>query len=60
MTLGSSGEVLVFMRRERPHLVFASDGVTQVALTSGAGIDAVGKYGDATWTVLQPLKTLDG
>jgi hypothetical protein len=27
-----------------------------VALTNGAGIDGIGKYGDATWTFLQPLR----
>jgi hypothetical protein len=52
----ASGGVLQFHRRERPHLVFAPDGYTPVALTNGAGIDGIGKYGDATWTFLQPLR----
>lgn len=55
----TNGEVVEFKRRERPHLVFAADGVTPVALTNGAGIDGVGMYGDATWTFLQPLKTAE-
>jgi hypothetical protein len=51
------GRELEFERRERPHLVFAPDGVTPVALTNGAGIDGTGQNHDATWTFLQPLKT---
>ncbi len=46
----SSGEVLEFHRRERPHLVFAPDGVTPKALTNGVGLDGIGRFGDATWT----------
>jgi hypothetical protein len=53
----TDGRELQFHRRERPHLVFDKDGVTPLALTNGAGIDGIGKYGDATWTFLQPLKT---
>lgn len=50
-------EVVEFTKRERPHLVFGKDGVTPVALTNGAGVDGIGKYGDHTWTFLQPLGT---
>jgi hypothetical protein len=52
----ASGEALEFTKRERPHLVFGPDGITPVALTNGAGIDGIGKFGDATWTFLQPLR----
>ena len=52
-----NGTQIEFHRRERPHLVFAADGVTPLALTNGAGIDGIGQYGDATWTFLQPLET---
>ena len=51
-----SGQTLEFRQRERPHLVFAPDGVTPLALTNGAGVDGNGKFGDATWTFLQPLR----
>ena len=53
----SPGEVVQFYKRERPHLVFAADGVTPVALTNGAGVDGIGEGGDATWTFLQPIKS---
>ena len=46
----STGEVLEFHRRERPHLVFAPDGVTPLSLTNGVGLDGIGRFGDATWT----------
>ncbi len=43
-----------FTRRERPHFIFAEDKCTPIALTNGA--EYGGKYGDATYTVLQPVK----
>jgi len=39
-----------FARRERPHLVYAADGTTPIALTS-----AVTYAGDASYTLLQPI-----
>ena len=53
----TDGRALEFHKRERPHLVFAKeDGVTPIALTTGSGIDGIGKYTDHTWTFLQPIK----
>lgn len=53
----SSGQVAQFHKRERPHLVFGKDGVTPVALTNGAALEgSIGKFGDATWTFMQPLE----
>ena len=42
-----------FPRRERPHLIFDDDGCTPIALTNG--LNYGGKYGDATYTLLQPI-----
>eukprot|EP01084_Bolivina_argentea_P270673 460311_1 len=44
-----------FSRRERPHLVFGDDKCTPIALTNGAQYG--GQYGDATYTLLQPVKS---
>ena len=52
----TDGRSVEFTKRERPHLVFAEDGVTPLALTNGAGVDGVGKHGDHTWTFLQLLR----
>ena len=52
----TNSTVVEFSRRERPHIVLGKDGVTPIALTNGAGMDGVGKYGDHTWTFLQPLQ----
>ena len=49
----TDGTSFTFARRERPHFVFAEDGVTPVALTTGAQYG--GKYFDATYTMLQPV-----
>ena len=49
----TDGGAFTFSRRERPHFVFAQDGVTPLALTNGAQYG--GKYGDATYTLLQPV-----
>ena len=49
----TDGSSFTFTRRERPHFVFADDGVTPIALTNGAQYG--GKYGDATYTLLQPI-----
>ncbi len=43
-----------FPRRERPHLIFDDDQCTPIALTNG--VEYGGKYGDATYTLLQPIK----
>eukprot|EP01084_Bolivina_argentea_P162424 282673_1 len=48
------GSSFRFTRRERPHFVFADDDCTPIALTNGAQYG--GKYGDATFTLLQPIK----
>ena len=53
----AGGGTVEFTRRERPHIVVGKDGVTPVALTNGAGVDGIGKYGDHTWTFLQPIRT---
>eukprot|EP00755_Sulcionema_specki_P033638 Sspe_Gene.2299::Locus_757_Transcript_1_1_Confidence_1.000_Length_1588::g.2299::m.2299 len=47
------GTTTSFSRRERPHFVFADDGCTPIALTTG--VQYGGKYGDATLTLLQPV-----
>ena len=39
-----NGTQMEFTKRERPHLVFAPDGMTPLALTNGAGIDGIGQY----------------
>jgi hypothetical protein len=42
-----------FSRRERPHVLFAADGTTPVALSSG--VQYGGLYGDAVFTLVQPI-----
>ncbi|CAH1787739.1 unnamed protein product [Owenia fusiformis] len=49
----TDGTEFEFTRRERPHFVFDKDGVTPLALTSGAQYG--GKYNDACYTLLQPV-----
>ena len=49
----TDGNSFVFSRRERPHLVFAEDDVTPVALTTSAQYG--GQYFDASYTLLQPI-----
>ena len=49
-----------FMMRERPHLVFAEDGVTPLALTNGAAVGPCtgmtqGSKNDYSYTLLQKL-----
>lgn len=51
----TDGTSFTFTRRERPHFIFADDGCTPIALTNGA--EYGGQYGDATYTLLQPIKT---
>ena len=51
----TDGGTYSFSRRERPHFVFGADGVTPLALTNGAQYG--GQYGDATYTLLQPVAT---
>lgn len=51
----TDGTNFTFSRRERPHFIFADDGCTPIALTNGAQYG--GKYGDATYTLLQPVKS---
>eukprot|EP01061_Rhynchopus_euleeides_P015551 TRINITY_DN2650_c0_g1_i1.p1 TRINITY_DN2650_c0_g1~~TRINITY_DN2650_c0_g1_i1.p1 ORF type:complete len:474 (+),score=194.63 TRINITY_DN2650_c0_g1_i1:320-1741(+) len=50
----ADGTTDVFSRRERPHFIFADDECTPVALTTGVVYG--GKYGDASYTHLQPVK----
>ena len=45
--------VLAFSRRERPHFVMDDDGCTPIALTTGNQYG--GRFGDATYTLLQPI-----
>jgi hypothetical protein len=52
--------MIVFNRRERPHIVLGKDGVTPVALTNGVGIVGNEGRGDAYRTFLQPLATTRG
>jgi len=47
------GTNFTFLRRERPHLLFDSDGTTIVGLTSGVAYG--GEAGDATFTFAQPV-----
>ena len=55
------GTPFVFSRRERPHPVFAADGVTIVAITTGVEYsDATTNGTDATFTFLQPVGAAGG
>ena len=47
----TDGTSTTFTRRERPHLVFADDGCTPLALTNG--VVPGGSTGDASHTLLQ-------
>jgi hypothetical protein len=51
--------VVQYMSGDRPHLLFGKDGVTPVALTTGAGTGwgATGMDQDQTFTLLRPLRT---
>ena len=59
----ADGTVFNSIRRERPHLIMAADGVTPVALTSGVQYGTIPyptqKYGPegAVYTLLQPVRT---
>merc|ERR1712176_1577070 len=50
----TDGTNFIFSRRERPHFIFDIDDCTPIALTNGAQYG--GQYGDATFTLLQPIK----
>lgn len=49
----TDGEVHTFSRRERPHMLFAPDGTTPLALSTG--VQYAGGYGDAVFTLVQPI-----
>ena len=49
----SDGSWQTFSRRERPHLLFAADGVTPIALSTGVEYGG----GDAVFTLVQPVAT---
>jgi hypothetical protein len=54
----TDGMPFAFSRRERPHPVFAADGVTIVAVTNGVEYqDETTAGGDAVFTFLQPVVT---
>ena len=51
------GTTFSFLRRERPHLVFADDGFTIVGLTTGITYnDSTTKGNDACFTFFQPVR----
>ena len=51
----TDGSSITYGRRERPHFIFDSDDkCTPIALTNG--VQYGGEYGDATFTLLQPVK----
>ena len=50
----TDGTTKTYSRRERPHFVFADDGCTPIALTNG--VQYGGQFGDATFSLLQPVK----
>ena len=53
----ADGSAFSFSRRERPHPVFAQDGTTIVAITTGVQYsDSTTKGHDAVFTFLQPVK----
>lgn len=53
--LFDDGSKIEFSRRERPHFIMSSDdGCSIVGLTTG--VQYGGTYGDATYTLLQPVK----
>lgn len=49
----SDGTTITYDRRERPHFIFDDDGCTPIALSNG--IQYGGTYGDATFTLIQPI-----
>ena len=49
----TDGTKFTFPRRERPHLIMDDDGCTPLAVTSS--VEYGGRYGDATYTLLQPI-----
>jgi hypothetical protein len=49
----TDNSTFAFSRRERPHVLFAADGTTPVALSSG--VQYGGLYGDAVFTLVQPI-----
>ena len=60
VTFTDTGAAFDFVRRERPHMVFAKDGTTPVAVTNGVAFadqPAPAPYGteSATYTLLQPV-----
>lgn len=65
VTFTDTGAAFDFARRERPHMVFAKDGTTPVAVTNGvafANQPAPAPYDteSATYTLLQPINTPSG
>jgi hypothetical protein len=55
------GSTFAFLRRERPHPVFAADGHTLVAVTNGVTYaDSTTASNDACFTFLQPVVTTMG
>eukprot|EP01084_Bolivina_argentea_P171025 296309_1 len=52
----TDGSTFTFSRRERPHFIFADDVCSPIALTTG--VQYGGKYGDATFTLIQPINDL--
>ena len=56
----TDGTVGKFIMRERPHLVFAADGYTPLALTNGAAPGPMANNTNAySYTLLQKLNQLD-
>ena len=55
--MATDGSHMLTMMRERPHLVFAADGHTPVALTNGAAPGPfTGTENDYSYTLLQKLQ----
>ena len=53
----SDGSATTFSRRERPHVVFANPAHPRTPTHLSTAVQYGGKYGDATFTLVQPIAT---